>query len=232
MKHILVVDDEKNIRDIVAAYLKKEGYEVSIAKDGKEAVDLFDKGQIDLIILDLMMPKILGTEVCRYIRGKSKVPIIMLTAKVEEEDVVNGIKGGADDYIRKPFSVRELMIRIHAIFRRLANDEPMLDSYSFRNKDLVIDFKRMLLYKKGKEVVLTPNEFRILKVLVVNTGIILNREQIIEKTFGIQFDGFDRTIDTHIKNLRQKIEDEPKKPQYIKTIYSVGYKFIAEERHA
>lgn len=226
MKHILVVDDEVNIREITSAYLKKEGYKVSEAKDGVEAVEVFEHTSVDLIVLDLMMPRMTGEEVCAHIRKKSKVPIIMLTAKVEDEDVINGIAGGADDYVRKPFSVRELMIRIHAIFRRMDSDNSQSEVVELGEDDLYIDFSRMIFRKKGNDVSLTPNEYKILKVLIANEGIILNREQIIEKTFGIQFDGFDRTIDTHIKNLRAKIEDDPKKPVYIKTIYSMGYKFI------
>lgn len=228
MKHVLVVDDEANIREIVSAYLRREGYRVSEAADGVEAMALFEQESIDLIILDLMMPKMTGEEVCAKIRSKSRVPIIMLTAKVGDEDVVNGISGGADDYIRKPFSVRELMVRIHAIFRRLDGDVPLCEVISLGNGDLVVDFTRMTFEKAGKAISLTPNEFKILKVLIANEGIVLNRDQIIEKTFGIQFDGFDRTIDTHIKNLRQKIENDQKNPRYIKTIYSMGYKFCSE----
>lgn len=227
MKHILVVDDEANIREIVSAYLRKEGYQVSEAKDGLEALELFNHTEVDLIVLDRMMPKMSGDQVCARIRSKSRVPIIMLTAKVRSEEVIDGIASGADDYIRKPFSVRELMMRIHGIFRRLDVDVPMSEVAEFGEGDLFIDFRRMVLKKAGEEIALTPNEFRILKVLIINEGIVLNREQIIEKAFGIQFDGFDRTIDTHIKNLRQKLEDDPKKPKYIRTVYSMGYKFVA-----
>jgi DNA-binding response OmpR family regulator len=175
-----------------------------------------------------MMPKMSGEEVCQRIRLKSKVPIIMLTAKVEENDVIQGIKGGADDYIKKPFSVRELMVRVAAIFRRTNEEEPMLSIYSFNDNDLIVNFNAMTVKKKGEEVTFTPNEFKILKTLISNAEIILSREQIIEKTFGINFDGFDRTIDTHIKNIRAKIEENPKKPLYVKTIYSMGYKFYPE----
>ncbi len=211
----------------MAAYLTKEGYHVSIASNGQEALELFKSESIDLIVLDLMMPIMSGEEVCQIIRQKSNVPIIMLTAKVSDEDVVNGIKGGADDYIRKPFSVRELVVRIYGLLRRLSNDEPLTDLSQLGDGDVVIDFAKMRTMKKEVEVSLTPNEYKILKVLIANAEIVLTREQIIEKTFGIQFDGFDRTIDTHIKNLRQKLEDNPKKPVYIKTVYSVGYKFSA-----
>lgn len=225
MKHIMVVDDEVNIREIVSAYLKKEGYLVRCASDGCQALKIFEQEPIDLIILDLMMPKVCGDEVCRQIRRKSNVPIIMLTAKVEDDDVIAGIKGGADDYVRKPFSVRELIVRVQALLRRTSGDEVMAEVYSFNDDRLVVDFTKMQLLKKGKEIILTPNEYKILKVLIANQGLVLSRNQIIEKTFGSQFDGFDRTIDTHIKNLRRKLEDNPKKPIYIKTIYSMGYKF-------
>lgn len=228
MKHILVVDDEANIREIVSAYLRREGYRVSEASDGQEAIRIYEEEQVDLLVLDLMMPKMSGEEVCAKIRAKSRVPIIMLTAKVSDEDAINGISGGADDYIRKPFSVRELMVRIHSIFRRLDGDVPLCEVVRLGDGDLVVDFTRMTFEKAGASISLTPNEFKIFKVLIANEGIVLNRDQIIEKTFGIQFDGFDRTIDTHIKNLRQKIEDDPKKPRYIKTIYSMGYKFCSE----
>lgn len=228
MKRILVVDDEQNIRDIVAAYLVKDGYEVSIAKNGLEALELFDSEVIDLVVLDLMMPLMGGEEVCRRIREHSHVPIIMLTAKVSEDDAIKGIKGGADDYIRKPFSVRELMVRIHGIFRRLSIDETKQSTTKLGDEDVVIDFNKMTTTKRGNLITLTPNEYKILKVLVDNEEIVLTREQIIEKTFGVQFDGFDRTIDSHIKNLRQKLEDYPKKPIYIRTVYSVGYKLMTK----
>lgn len=224
-KTVLVVDDEVNITDIIEAYLKKEGYKVFIAHNGQEALQIFRDNKIDLIILDLMMPVMNGEEVCSRIRIKSNVPIIMLTAKVEEENVISGIKSGADDYVKKPFSVRELMVRVSALFRRIQSDKPLLDIYNYNDGDLIVDFNSMIVKKKNEPVDLTPNEFKILKTFMFNVNIVLSREQIIEKTFGISFDGFDRTIDTHIKNLRQKIEDKPKKPQYIKTIYSMGYKF-------
>lgn len=227
-KTILVVDDEQNIRDVIKAYLEKEGYYALIAKDGHEAINIFNREKVDLIILDLMMPGMTGHEVCQRIRVKSNVPIIMLTAQVEENDVILGIKIGADDYIKKPFSVRELMVRVSAIFRRIDVNKPLLDVYTYKDGDLIIDFNSIMIKKKGKEIILTPNEFRILKTLIQNVEIVLSRNQIIEKTFGINFDGFDRTIDTHIKNLRQKIEDDPKHPKYIKTVYSMGYKFYAD----
>ena len=225
MRHILVVDDEANIRQIVSAYLRKEGYQVSEARDGEEALAIFNNTPVDLLVLDLMMPKMTGEEVCACVRSRSRVPIIMLTAKVEDEDVIKGIAGGADDYIRKPFSVRELVIRIHALFRRLDGDMPLSNVMEINQGDLYIDYDRMIFKKAGESITLTPNEFKILKVLIVNEGIILSRDQIIEKTFGMGFDGFDRTIDTHIKNLRSKIETDPKKPDYIKTVYGMGYKF-------
>lgn len=229
MKTVLVVDDEQNIRDIVKAYLQKEGYRVLTAADGIEALEVYKNSVVDMIILDLMMPRMTGQEVCTLIRQKSNIPIIMLTAKVEEEHLIAGIKNGADDYVRKPFSVRELMVRVSAIFRRTQKNSPMVDIYAYNHDQLVVDFQGMRVKKEGVEVILTPNEFKILKTLILNAEIVLTREQIIEKTFGIHFDGFDRTVDTHIKNLRQKLEDNPRNPEYIKTIYSMGYKFCTEK---
>lgn len=227
-KKILIVDDEKNIRDIVKAYLEKEDYRVFTASDGIEAMEILSVEKIDLLILDLMMPNMNGEEVCARVRLRSNMPIIMLTAKVEEENVIDGIKGGADDYIKKPFSVRELMVRVAALFRRLDGSEPLLEVYRYNNDDLVVDFRAMSVRKKGQEVDLTPNEFKILKTFIQNAEIVLTRNQIIEKTFGIQFDGFDRTIDSHIKNIRHKIEGSHKNPDYIKTVYSMGYKFCTD----
>jgi len=224
-KTILVVDDEKNVRDITKAYLENAGYNVLEAMNGEEAIHIFENEEIHLIILDVMMPKMNGMKVLEVIREYSMVPIIMLTAKVDEKDLISGMKTGADDYIKKPFSMRELMVRVEAIMRRVyqKREEKTL---VFREGDLVIDILKMKVKKEGILIELTPNEFKILKVFVENYNIVLSREQLIEKAFGINFDGFDRTIDTHIKNLRQKIEDNHKSPTYIKTVYGMGYQFM------
>lgn len=225
VKSILIVDDEQNLRDVTRAYLEKVNYQVFEAVDGLEALKIFDTEEIHLVILDVMMPKMNGIEFLEIIREYSDVPVIMLTAKVEETDLIKGIKLGADDYIKKPFSMRELMIRIEALVRR-AYGRIESKVYTFREGNLVIDFGKMRVTKNGKSIEMTPNEFKIIKVFVENCELVLSRDQLIEKAFGLNFSGYDRTIDTHIKNLRQKIEDNAKTPTYIRTIYGMGYQFM------
>lgn len=223
---ILIVDDEKNIVDVVKAYLEKEGFKVITASDGEEALKIFNKEDIHLIVLDLMLPKVTGEEVCSKIRAASNVPIIMLTAKAEEDEKIEGISIGADDYLTKPFSVRELVVRVRALLRRAYRDvTPMADILNFNDSDLEVDIKKMTVKKKGLEVGLTTNEFKVLTILLANTGQVFSREQLVEKAFGMDYEGFDRTVDTYIKNIRQKIEDNPKVPVYISTVYGMGYKF-------
>jgi DNA-binding response OmpR family regulator len=223
---ILVVDDEQNILDVVKAYLEKESFEVISAMDGKTAIDIFNRGSIDLIILDLMLPELTGEEVCRRIRASSSVPIIMLTAKAEEDEKIEGISIGADDYLTKPFSVRELVVRVRALLRRTYKDfAPMADILTFNNKDLEVDIKKMLVKKQGKLTSLTTNEFKILTIFIMNPEKVFSREELVEKAFGGEYEGFDRTVDTYIKNIRQKIESNPKEPGYIVTLYGIGYKF-------
>lgn len=223
---ILVVDDEQNILDVVKAYLEKENFEVISAMDGKTAIDIFNRGNIDLIILDLMLPELTGEEVCRRIRTSSSVPIIMLTAKAEEDEKIEGISIGADDYLTKPFSVRELVVRVRALLRRTYKDfAPMADILTFNNKDLEVDIKKMLVKKQGKLASLTTNEFKILTIFIMNPEKVFSREELVEKAFGGEYEGFDRTVDTYIKNIRQKIESNPKEPGYIVTLYGIGYKF-------
>lgn len=223
---ILLVEDEKNISEIIKAYLIKEEFDVIIAEDGQKALDLFAKEEVHLIILDLMLPKLSGEQVCATIRATSDVPIIMLTAKIDEEDTIHGLSIGADDYITKPFSPRELISRVKALLRRsYRNSSPLAEKLLFNNGDLEIDIDKMLVRKKGEDIYLTSNEFKILVSLLKNPGQVFTREQLIQQAFGYDYDGFDRTIDTYIKNIRQKIEDNPKKPQYIHTVYGMGYKF-------
>ncbi|MFL0247853.1 response regulator transcription factor [Candidatus Clostridium stratigraminis] len=230
---ILVVDDEQNILNVVKAYLEKEGFEVVTAMDGEAAIRIFNNETIQLIVLDLMLPKVTGEEVCTRIRAISSVPIIMLTAKTDEENKIDGISIGADDYLTKPFSVRELVVRVRALLRRTYRDAaPMADILIFNNGDLEIDIKKMQVKKKGETVNLTTNEFKVLTSLLTNPGQLLSREQLVEKAFGIDYEGFDRTVDTYIKNIRQKIEDNPKDPKYIITVYGIGYKFISNSPEA
>lgn len=224
---ILVVDDEQNILDVVSAYLKKEGFEVITAMDGESALDIYNKQAIHLIILDLMIPKITGEEVCRKIRSKSNIPIIMLTAKVDEDERIEGISIGADDYLTKPFSVRELVVRVRALLRRAYRDfSPMADILTFNNGDLEVDVKKMVVKKQSEIVTLTANEFKILSVFLTNPGQLFSREKLVVKAFGADYEGFDRTVDSYIKNIRQKIESNPREPSYIITVYGMGYKFI------
>lgn len=224
---ILVVDDEKNILDVVKAYLEKERFEVYTAMDGETALDKFNKETIHLIVLDLMLPKMTGEEVCTKIRAVSNVPIIMLTAKVDEDERIEGISIGADDYLTKPFSVRELVVRVRALLRRSYRDlVPMADFLSFNNGDLEVDIKKMIVKKQSEVVNMTANEFKVLTTLLANPEQIFSREKLVEKAFGMEYEGFYRTVDTYIKNIRHKIEDNPKEPEYIITVYGMGYKFI------
>lgn len=228
MKHIniLVVEDEKNISDVIKAYLEKENYNVFLAYDGEEAIEVFKREELHLIILDLMLPKISGEEICSYIRNTSEIPIIMLTAKSDEDDKIEGLSIGADDYVVKPFSPRELVGRVKALIRRSYRDAgPLAEIFSFDNGRLKIDIEKFLVEKDGLNIDLTSNEFKILLGLCSNAGAVLSREQLIDRAFGYEYEGYDRTVDTHIKNIRQKIEDDPKKPKYIITVYGIGYKF-------
>ncbi|MGJ7046179.1 response regulator transcription factor [Thermoanaerobacterium thermosulfurigenes] len=225
---ILAIDDEEKILDVIKAYLEKEGYTVLTETNGANALNTFKTVNPDLVILDLMLPGMSGEEICRKIRALSKVPILMLTAKVSEDDKVYGFTIGADDYLTKPFSPRELTMRVKAILRRTKNDLPLNDIFMFNDGDLVIDTRSYEVKKKGRIVNLTPNEYKLLTVMVQNPNKVFKRSELIEKAFGYDFDGFDRTIDAHIKNLRQKIEDDPKNPTYIKTVYGAGYKFGEE----
>ena len=223
--NILIIEDEQGISKIIKSYLEKEGYNVFQAFDGKEGLDFFENEQIDLILLDLMIPKISGEDLIKEIRNKSNVPVIMVTAKVSEENIINGLKLGADDYVTKPFSPKELMQRIKTVLRRIEKyNIPRADIIKTIDGRLEMDLEYNRFFKDGEEIFLTKNEFQIIKTLFSNPNKIFTREEIIEITFGFDYDAYDRAIDTHIKNIRQKIEDNPKKPDYIKTIYGMGYK--------
>lgn len=227
IKKILVVDDEPNIVEVVEAYLRKEGFQVLTAENGEKALRLFKEEVIHLVVLDLMLPKISGEEICNRIRAVSDVPIIMLTAKSEEEDKISGLAIGADDYLTKPFSVRELVGRVKALIRRTYRDSsPLADYLIFNNGDLEVQIKKMKVKKSGEYVNLTTNEFKVLLALLTNPGQVFSRDQLVQKAFGEDYEGFDRTIDSYIKNIRQKIEDNHKEPKYIITVYGMGYKFL------
>lgn len=232
-KTILVVDDEKKIAEVLESYLVKAGYSVVCAYDGLEALALFGRVSPALVVLDLMLPDKSGEDVCREIRKKSRVPIIMLTAKVEEEYILKGLEMGADDYVTKPFSPRQVVARVNAILRRVSADPlPVADEYSFGGGRLVIDNLRHEVRKNGEVVLLTPNEFKILWALVKYPTKTFTRDELIDLALGKEFEGFDRVIDTHIKNIRQKIEADAKNPRYILTVHGVGYKFGGEAHEA
>lgn len=222
---ILIIEDEEKISMIIKSYLEKEGYKVFQAYDGEAGLELFEQNNPDLVILDLMLPKLPGEEVIKEIRNKSEVPIIMVSAKVEEDNRIDGLRLGADDYVTKPFSPKELVERVRAVLRRIEKyNIPRADIIRTTDGRVEMDLDYNRFFKDGEEVLLTKNEFQILKTLFSNPNKIYSREEIIELTFGYDYDAYDRAIDTHIKNIRQKIEDNPKKPVYIKTIYGMGYK--------
>lgn len=219
---ILVVEDQKEISDILSLYLEKEGYDYIVASDGFQALEFFGAEKIHLVLLDIMMPGIDGFSVIKEIRDVSDVPVIMVSAREDESDRIKGFDLGADDYVVKPFSSRELMRRIKALLKR---SYPDIDGSIMSYKDLSLECRAMKLYKNSEEIDITRAEFCILKAFFKNHGQVLSREQIIEQAFEGEYDGFDRSMDTYIKRLRQKIEDDPKSPQYIVTKYGAGYIF-------
>lgn len=223
---VLVVDDEEKIVEVLKSYFESSGYKVYEAFNGTKALELFERMNPDLVILDLMLPDLSGEELCRAIRKRSRTPIIMLTAKVEEEDILQGLDIGADDYVTKPFSPRQLMARAAAVLRRSVDDTmPLSSVLSFCEDDLMIDSNKHEVRKNGEVVNLTPNEFKILLTLIKYPQKAFTREELVNIALGDDYEGYDRTIDTHIKNLRQKIEDDPKAPRYIMTVYGIGYRF-------
>lgn len=225
---ILVIDDEHNLLDVVSDYLRKNSFEVFTADRGSKALEMFYEIEPDFLILDLNLPDMSGEEICREIRKTSEVPILMLTAKTSEDDKITGFSLGADDYLTKPFSPRELVVRVNAILRRSKSKGNLSEIYSFRNEDLVLDNSRRIVKKRGEEINLTPNEYKILHTLVQYPDQVFTRSRIVSVALGFDFEGYDRTIDTHIKNIRHKIEDDMKNPTYIETIYGVGYKFMGD----
>ncbi|AFQ42670.1 response regulator transcription factor [Desulfosporosinus meridiei] len=227
---ILLVDDEKKITTVLKAYLQQEGYQVSTAINGLAALTMFKENPFDLLILDLMLPGMSGTEICREIRKISSVPIIMLTAKVEEEDRIQGLSMGADDYITKPFSPREVVARVRAVLRRSSNETaPLADIISYDN-GLTINNLQYEVRLDDQEISLTPTEFKILGALAKHPGRVLSRGQLVEIVQGHDFGGDDRVIDAHIKKIRQKIETTPSNPQIVLTVYGIGYKFNPNAR--
>jgi len=228
MKRILIVDDEEMIVRTVKAYLDREGFKTYTAYDGEAALRAFEEKGPDLIVLDLMLPKASGIEVTRAIRSKSAVPIIMLTAKAAEADRVVGLELGADDYVVKPFSPRELVARVRAVLRRFEGEG--MDVERINTGELEVDLKTRELKVAGRNVDLTPTEFDLLAYLARHPGQVFTRLQLLREVQGYTYDSFARTIDTHVKNLRRKIEDDPKNPRYILTVHGVGYRFARESQ--
>lgn len=225
-RKILVVEDEQKIMELVRIYLERDGHEVLEANTGVKALSIFEKTQPELIILDLMLPELDGIEVCKEIRRHSNVPIIMLTARSEEIDRLIGLEVGADDYVTKPFSPRELAARVKAVLRRTSR--PEANTEEIRVGDLHIDRTKHSVYRGKVKIELTPIEFSLLWVFASSPEQVFSRLQLIELTQGYTFEGYERTIDAHIKNLRYKLERAPGKSQLIKTIYGVGYKLEAK----
>jgi two-component system response regulator RegX3 len=226
MTRVLVVEDEESFSEALAFMLRREGYEVEVAADGNSAVEVFDQRGADLVLLDLMLPGIPGTEVCRVIRGKSQVPIIMLTAKDGEIDKVVGLELGADDYVTKPFSSRELLARVRAVLRR--NGEPeQLVPLTVEAGPVRIDADRHVVTVRGGTVSMPLKEFDLLEYLVRNSGRVLTRGQLIERVWGSDYVGDTKTLDVHVKRLRAKIEDDPALPRHLLTVRGLGYKFEA-----
>ncbi|MFW6381502.1 MAG: response regulator transcription factor [Bacillota bacterium] len=223
---ILVVDDEQKIRKVVRAYLEEEGFEVETAVDGREALEKVEAFNPGLVVLDLMLPKISGEQVCQRIRQSSDLPILMLTAKGAEEERVEGLNLGADDYMTKPFSSRELVARVRAILRRSDFKADKAEKLVYGEGELKIFPATMVVEFRGEMKELTGTEFKILHTLARNRGQILSREQLATRVMGLEFKGFDRTIDAHIKNIRQKLDLD--RNQYIETVYGAGYRFVGE----
>ncbi|MBT2233373.1 MULTISPECIES: response regulator transcription factor [Nonomuraea] len=229
MTRVLVVEDEESFSDALSYMLRKEGFEVSVAATGPEALDTFDRSGADLVLLDLMLPGLPGTEVCRSLRQRSKVPVIMLTAKDSEIDKVVGLELGADDYVTKPFSSRELVARIRAVLRRQGDVVDELESAVLAVGPVRMDVDRHVVAVRGEQVQLPLKEFELLEVLLRNAGRVLTRGQLIDRVWGADYVGDTKTLDVHVKRLRAKIESDPSNPRCILTVRGLGYKFDAVE---
>jgi DNA-binding response OmpR family regulator len=225
-KKVLGVDDDVKTVELVKLYLNRDGYRVLTAFNGNDALQMARESHPDLIVLDLMLPGMNGLDVCRTLRGESEVPIIMLTALTTDDDRLTGLNLGADDYVTKPFSPRELAARVRAVLRRIPGER---GPEKIEHGALVVNFLKHEAFLESKPLNLTPIEFKVLGALVKEPGRVFSRAQIIEKALGHDFDSFDRTIDVHILKLRRKLEPDPHHPRYIKTIYGAGYKLLENE---
>ena len=225
-KTILVVDDEKRLVSLVESYLTQEGYRVATAFNGKEALTVAQKEKPDLIVLDVMMPKMDGYEFMRKHRAEKNTPIILLTARVDDEEKVIGLEVGADDYMTKPFRPRELVARVRAVLRRAGEKEPT--AKVLKAADIILDRDERTVKVGDKFIELTPSEFDILTALMTSPGRVYSRLDLLDIIQGVRYEGYERTIDTHVKNLRGKIEKNPRSPKYVETVYGVGYRFKRE----
>jgi len=222
-RKILIVDDDKKTVDLIRLSLEKEQFEALVAYEGIEALALTRRESPDLIILDWMLPNIGGLDLCRIVRSESNIPVIMLTARTMEDDKLLGLNLGVDDYLTKPFSLRELVARVRVVLRRTYQSEERPSTLHFR--DLLIDLQAHEVWLCGNLVHLTPKEFKLLETLARSPGRTFSRLELVEHVFGLDYDGFDRTIDFHVVNLRKKIEANPDQPLYLQTVYGIGYKF-------
>ncbi|WP_206915806.1 response regulator transcription factor [Alicyclobacillus suci] len=222
---ILIADDEPKIVEMLSLYLEKAGYDVVSVFTGSDALRMVEEIRPSLVVLDLMLPDVPGEEVCSILRSKSSVPILMLTAKHKDEDRLRGLSIGADDYVTKPFNPNEVVARVGAILRRTLDDHPLADRIIYRDGDLILDAVKQVAYKNGVNADLTTTEYKLLATFGRYPKRLFSREELIERIFGMDFRGDIRTIDAHIKNLRAKIEDDPRHPIYIQTIYGMGYRF-------
>jgi len=224
-KKIVVIDDDPSVQEVVRAYLEKDGYQVFVAGTAGDGLSLTARIKPGLVVLDLMLPDRSGEEVCREIRERADTPILMLTAKASEDERVTGLAIGADDYLTKPFSPRELVARVRAILRRThGGDQPLVEVISLDEGALEIDTVQHEVRKAGEAVELTPNEYKLLQTLARYPGRAYSRFELINHVQGYEYEGYERTIDAHVKNLRKKIEDDPKRPRYVETVFGVGYR--------
>ncbi|MDR0635698.1 MAG: response regulator transcription factor [Treponema sp.] len=236
---VLVVDDEPKILEVVKSYLEMNGFKTLCAKNAREGMTFFEEQETDLILLDLMLPDFSGEEFCKKVRQVSNIPIIMITAKVNEESIINGLNIGADDYVTKPFSPRQLMARVRASLRRnkrhasagsTDGSDGKKNAVGFLSYgDLMIDMENRIVRKNGEALALTRDEYNILTLLMSRQAKIFTRDEILEAVKGDDFDGFDRSVDSHIKRLRARIGDDPKTPKYILTVYGMGYRLGAAQ---
>ena len=223
-KKVVVVDDDPSVQEVTRAYLERDGYLVYVAGTAGEGLAIAERVKPGLIVLDLMLPDRSGEDVCREIRSRSDVPILMLTAKASEDERVAGLALGADDYLTKPFSPRELVARVRAILRRTQTETPLVEVLSFDGGALEIDTVQHEVRRDGEAVELTPNEYKLLQTLARYPGRVYSRFELINHVQGYDYEGYERTIDAHVKNLRKKIEPDPKHPRYVETVFGAGYR--------